>query len=83
MKVFYERGSFVGDELSNAALFLGVQFIRQCKPKSLWSGWHMYLLLVQNDSCICFPCHLTTSIIFPQHFIKSFNLGQVLFKSNI
>lgn len=30
-------------------------------------------LSTQNGSCICFPCRFTISIIFLQHFIKSFN----------
>lgn len=30
-------------------------------------------LSTQNGSCICFPCHFPISIIFLQHFIKSFN----------
>lgn len=73
MKVVYDQRLFVSSELYNTVLFLRRQIHL--------SGWH---LLTPNGSYICFSCHLTTTItIFSQHLIKSFNLEQVLSKSNI
>lgn len=85
MKVFYDRGWFVGNELYNSALFLGKQLhlgvadLYHTGQGGICYGicWH------RMGSCICFSCHIATNIIFFQHFIKSFYLGQVLSKSNI
>lgn len=44
---------------------------------------HLYHLLTQNGSFICFPCSSLQASFSLDTLSKSFNLGQVLLKSNI
>ena len=71
MKVFYERGVLAGNGLFNTVPFLGSSSGNA--NLSLTVRLTAVPLVTQKGSCICLPCHLTISVIFPQYFIKSFN----------